>query len=151
MEIVILDTSVLLNVLRVPGKNQQQEDVLRGFVELQARGATLLVPLAAIVETGNHIGQLRDGCERRRCANSLAKAVASAIARHAPFALIDAEATDERLAALAADFPDWAMRGSGWGDLSIRQAWQRLCDMHRGARVRIWTLDRDLVAYDRQP
>ena len=59
--IVIVDTSVFLNVLDVPGFNQDREADLARFRELIEAGANLLLPIAAIFEAGNHIAQLADG------------------------------------------------------------------------------------------
>lgn len=56
--IVIVDTSVLLNVLDVPGFNQHRVDVLERFGEFVEGAANLLLPIGAVFETGNHIAQL---------------------------------------------------------------------------------------------
>ena len=66
--IVIVDTTVLLNVLDVPGFNQNRDAVLAGLEELLDTGDNLLLPMAAIFEAGNHIAQLDDGRQRRGCA-----------------------------------------------------------------------------------
>lgn len=50
-EIVVIDTSVFLNVLDVPGFNQDRDSVLRELERLINRNATLLLPMAAVVET----------------------------------------------------------------------------------------------------
>ena len=63
--IIIVDTSVLLNVLDVPGFNQDRNAVLDEFGELVDAGASLLLPMGAVFETGNHIADVRDGRQRR--------------------------------------------------------------------------------------
>ena len=59
LDIVIVDTSVFLNVLDVPGFNQDREADLARFRELIEAGANLLLPIAAIFEAGNHIAQTK--------------------------------------------------------------------------------------------
>ncbi len=68
--IVIVDTSVFLNVLDVPGFNQDREADLSQFSDFIEAGANLLLPIAAIFEAGNHIAQLADGQQRRRYAET---------------------------------------------------------------------------------
>ena len=48
--IVIVDTSVLLNVLDVPAFNQDRDEILTQFRELLDSGASFLLPMAAIFE-----------------------------------------------------------------------------------------------------
>ena len=58
MTICIVDTSAFCNVLAIPGKNQHREEAraaLRAFIN---EGSSLLLPLAAVYETGRHIAQL---------------------------------------------------------------------------------------------
>ena len=50
--IVLLDTSVLLNVLDVPGRNQQRDAILTELELLIDSAAHLFIPMAAIIETG---------------------------------------------------------------------------------------------------
>ena len=65
-EVVFIDTSVLLCILDVPGKNQDRESIVEEFTVLATGdGNTLILPVATIVETGNHIAQLSNGEQRR--------------------------------------------------------------------------------------
>ncbi len=63
-EVVFLDSSVLLNVLNVPGKNGERDEVLDTFTQLRRAAATLVIPIAAVIEVGNHLAQL-GGRERQ--------------------------------------------------------------------------------------
>ena len=49
------------------------------------------------------------------------------------------------------DFPDNAMRGLSFADLSIIKEWEKACALNPMRRVRIWTLDEHLGGYDRKP
>ena len=56
--VVIVDTSVLLNVFDVPRFNQDRDAVLDRFGELVEAGANFLLPLGTVLETGNHIADI---------------------------------------------------------------------------------------------
>ena len=85
--IVIVDTSVLLNVLAVPGFSQDRDTVLDRFGELVDAGASILLPLGAVFETGNHIADVPDGRQRRRYAAAFTDQVRQALKREAPWTL----------------------------------------------------------------
>lgn len=148
--IVIVDTSVFMNVLDVPGFNQDREADLARFRELIEAGANLLLPVAAIFEAGNHIAQLADGRQRRRCAEAFRDRVREALAGQAPWTPIRLP-DDQELTDWLHDFPDSATRGAGMGDLSIVKAWERTCTQHPARRVTIWSHDQHLAGYDRTP
>ena len=70
-DIVLLDTSVYLNVLDVPGFNQDRDEILDEFAVRVESGDYFLLPMATIWETGDHIADLTDGRLRRQFAQSL--------------------------------------------------------------------------------
>lgn len=148
--VCLLDTSVFLEIINVPGKAENpkafQKDLRRRVQDRQ----TLFLPMATILETGNHIGQVADGGQRRTCAQRFVKQVGEALEGVSPFKPISFLREDD-LRAWLAEFPDHATQGGGLGDLSIIHDWQRLCAQNRGRRVYIWSLDEHLQAYDRPP
>ncbi len=157
--IVLLDTSVYLNVLDVPGFNQDRDAVLDTFQAAIEAGDHFLLPLATVWETGNHIAGLGDGQTRRRYGKKLLDDVARAFNGDVPYRATHFPDRDEFLRWLG-DFPDAVMRsksrhklreGVSLADLSIIKEWGRNCNLHPMSRVRIWSLDADLAGYDRQP
>ena len=145
--ICLIDTSVFVEILRVPGMDSHYADVVAELAGRLDREDSLFLPMATILETGNHIGQHGDGRQRRTCAQRFVQQVEAALSGQSPFKPISfLEA--EQLRAWLAEFPDHAGRGSGLGDLSIIHDWQRLCDQNPRRRVTIWTLDRHLRGYD---
>lgn len=157
--IVLLDTSVYLNVLDVPGCNQDRADVFEQFKVSIASGDHFLLPLAAVWETGNHIADLGDGQTRRRYAQLLCTDVTKAFKGEVPYRATHFPDREQFLLWLQ-DFPDMAMRnksekkqreGMSLADLSIMKEWEHTCSRHPMSRVRIWSLDSDLSGYDRQP
>lgn len=146
--IVIVDSSVLLNILDVPGRNERWTEVVAELGRLIEVGDHLFIPMAAIVEVGNHIAQLSNGAQRRSTAERFVAEVRKALADEAPWKPINFPSNLEVLGWLES-FPGSAMRGLGMGDLSIKKEWETLCAKYRMSRVRVWTLDGDLAGLDR--
>ena len=56
--VVIVDTTVLLNLLNVPGFNEATEVVDQEFRQFSREDGILMLPLATVFETGNHIADV---------------------------------------------------------------------------------------------
>lgn len=148
-EIVLLDTSVLCHLLDVPNKGGRQHEVKVELERLQKTGATIVIPLTSVIETGNHVGQNGDGRLRRATAARFVELVRMAAKGHVPFVLQPVD--KEHVLAVLPNFVDHAMRGVGMGDQTIINAWHETCERLPAARVRIWSFDQDLACYDRLP
>jgi hypothetical protein len=84
-EIVLLDTSVYLNILDIPGFNQDRVEIFEAFAARVESDDYFLLPMASIWETGNHIADLADGGNRYRYAKKLVEDVRGAIKGEAPY------------------------------------------------------------------
>lgn len=146
MSICLIDTSVFCNIVDVPGRSQQRAEVLARLKELAHERTALLLPLVAILETGNHIGQLSDGGRRRQAAERFVEQVEAALDGRAPWRPTPFVEAPE-LRAWLHKFPDHASSGAGLGDLSIIQEWERQRELNPGRRVFIWSFDGHLAAY----
>ncbi|NTV14918.1 MAG: hypothetical protein HGA96_13460 [Desulfobulbaceae bacterium] len=154
--IVLLDTSVYLNILDVPGNNQDRDDVLAEFeIRIQDEDHFLL-PMASIWETGNHIADLGNGGLRYTFGNRLVDDVTKAINGNTPYRPTHFPTREEFLAWLA-EFPDHVKKnksekkireGISLSDLSIIKEWEAAKARHNMSRVLIWSLDSDLTGYD---
>ena len=149
-EVIVVDTSVLLNVLDVPKRNQHRDEVLQRFEEVTEAGTSLLLPMAAVFEAGNHIAKITDGRQRRRFADIFCAQVRAALNGDAPWVLVPLPGVDN-LDEWLNEFPDCAMREVGMSDLSMIKAWEEACSRNPSRRVYIWSLDEGLEAYDRKP
>jgi hypothetical protein len=145
--VAIVDTSIFCNVLDIPHMNSDREKVIKKLEEFLENGTTLLLPMAAVYETGNHIAQLSDGNNRRRFAEVFVEQVKKAIAGEAPWQVMQIPMIEE-VGEWLSVFPDSAMRGAGIGDLSIIKEWEKFKRKVPNCRVFIWTLDSDLQGYD---
>jgi hypothetical protein len=150
MSVVLMDTSVFCNILNVEGCNQDHESVIAVLKTFIRQRDTLLLPMAAVIETGNHIAHIPDGELRRQTAVRFSGQVKEAITGNAPWTAMRFWEPEQLLSWLA-DFPDHAMRKIGMGDLSIIRDWESMRALHRERRVLIWSLDSDLASYDRVP
>ena len=155
-EIVLLDTSVYLNVLDVPGFNQDRTDILDAFSDRVQQGDYFLLPMATIWETGNHIADLTDGGHRYRFAVKLVEDVRAALNGDTPYRATYFPDRETFLAWLS-DFPNYAKlnksdrhtrEGVSLSDLSIIKEWEQTRMRHSMSRVLIWSLDGDLAGYD---
>lgn len=151
MTICIVDTSAFCNVLDIPGKNQKREEARHAVREFINEGANLLLPLAAVYETGRHIAHLTSGGERRKAAERFVQQVQLAVNGEAPWVPTPMPSVED-LSKWIAGFPDAATRTQTLADLSIIELWHQECKRHPARRVLVWSYDvADLGGYDRQP
>ena len=144
----IVDTSVFCNILAVPGRCQDHEDVIAELREFIDQGDTLLLPMAAVYETGNHIAHATTG--RHQTAKRFKEQVQGALDGENPFEPTQIHDVDEVRTWLD-DFPKHAAQGIGIGDRSIISVWEAMCERTPSRRVVIWAYDGDLSGYDRKP
>jgi hypothetical protein len=144
----IVDTSVLCNLLRVPNLEQEAERAAQEFRDAIRVRDALLLPIAVIYETGNHIAQNGDGRKRRAVAGAFTQMVELAFSGKIPFTPTPLQNPDDLLAWLP-EFPDRAVKGIGFADLSIIKGFEQQCERNQARRVMIWSYDQHLVGYDR--
>lgn len=152
--VVFVDTSVLLNFLAVPRKSSHRDEVLRRFAELRRPEAQVLlvIPIAAVVEVGNHLAQLQRE-ERSLPCQAFGDLLRAAVAGRVPFVLSGAGWDGSFLTRLIeGPTPDRRMdvlcqRGVGAGDASIllevEHYFDRV-DVGSATPREIWTYDEDL-------
>lgn len=153
-EVRFVDTSILCDLLEVPGKSQQAGVVREELERLVKRGVQLVLPIATIIETGNHIEQSSQGHARRRAAERFVALLRATAGGRVPWVL-HSVAWDGRMLDLICDgtpatapFEDLAGNGQlGAGDVSILAE----CELYRSrvadVTVGVWTHDARLAAY----
>jgi hypothetical protein len=156
VSICLVDTSILCEILQVPNLCGDHRSCTKDFRRKIEADERFLLPMATILETGNHIGQNGDGGERRKAAGRFIDLVTRAIEGTNPFTATPF-VTPETLVLWLQEFEDWAKRsdsrgkGSGLGDLSIYHEWVHQCELHPKRRVYIWSKDAHLSSCDRAP
>jgi hypothetical protein len=156
--ICLIDTSIFLELLNVPNYNQRRASVIEDFKTYSQAGCTFLLPMATILETGNHIAQNGDGTIRRKTAIRFVKEVKEAFQGIAPWRPTTFPNTAEILEWIDL-FPDLAgknkapdkQEGTSFGDLSIIEEFNKSCKRFPMSEVFIWSLDRDLQNYHKIP
>ena len=158
-EICLIDTSIFLNLLNVPNRNNERSKISEDFVEYTELEVQFILPMATIIETGNHIAQNGDGGTRRDTAKRFCQQVRAAFAGEAPYQVSEFPSSEEVLSWLDA-FPDHASQnkspkktteGTSFGDLSIIQEYEKCRRRFSMSEIFIWSLDSDLASYHHQP
>ena len=153
-KVEFVDTSILCNLLEVPGKCQDRGKVIDDLLRKQkARDCDLLLPVTAVIETGNHIAQLTDGRCRRNCAEKFAGVLRMVVEGKAPWTLNEVEWNAAHLNSLieggstGSSLVEHACNKLGCGDLNILIERDRYLARTSGVKATVWTLDDLLSAY----
>ena len=153
-EILVIDTSILCVWLNVPGKETcgtydnlwDKARVKKVLDKEEKRGTRFVLPLAAIIETGNHIAQSQKSWE---CATALCDIIRKSIDSASPWIAFSQQSVlwnSENLRRLADEWPDYAKTKLSIGDMTIKT----IADFYTEARynVQILTGDAGLKAYE---
>lgn len=146
--ICLIDTSIFVEILNVPNMASTRREVMKELEAKIEHEESLFLPMATIIETGNHIARNGDGQQRRRCAERFVEQVDKALKGESPFKPVTF-LSQEQLRSWLSEFPDSAMRGTGLGDLSIIHDFRRVCSRNLSRKVYIWSLDGHLQSYQR--
>lgn len=145
MSVAIVDTSVFCNLLAVPGRDQQRERAARELREHVVGAVRLLLPLAVVYETGNHIAHAVG--DRHAAATRFVRWVRDSLGGESPFAPARLHSLEDVHGWLD-DFPERAAEGVGLADRSLIGLWEQQRRLNRLRRVFIWSYDAHLAAYD---
>jgi hypothetical protein len=150
MSIGLIDTSVFCHIILIPGMGIRHAEVMGNIREYVQENCTLLLPMATIIEAGNHISQNGNGNQRRRAAERFVTLVSGALQNQAPWTIPKPLFSEENLTSYLVDFPNCAMQGISLGDLTIINEYERQCELHRERLVFIWSFDEHLSVYRRE-
>lgn len=150
--VAFIDTSVLCNLVRVPGRDQHSERITTEFAERAGQGELFVIPVTAVIETGNHIAQATG--DRRAAADRLVGLLRAAMAESTPWKLNAATWDDRFLTELCAGngtgqgLVDLLGNGQlGTGDVAILTERDQFRARTDFAAVSVWSLDQGLAAY----
>jgi C-terminal processing protease CtpA/Prc len=151
MRVHFIDTTILLNILDIPFMNQDRETVLKEYQELKNNRNTFILPLATIIETGNHIAHIDDGNLRRIKGIEFAEMLHKIADDESPWTFLENnEVTREEIALIADRLPESVVKyKSGAGDLSIIAAYEKYRNNTPAiGYIRIWSMDGHLKNYE---
>ena len=140
----VVDTSILLNILRHPTRNQDKEAVNAAFRTRLKAGHLFVIPITTIIETGNWAYKMEAGL-RKPWAEHFARFISQSLSGRAPFLLLDFPSHEEMTTYLA-ELPT-QIDTMGLGDKLILSQWEQLCESgkYSGYQINIWSLDNDAL------
>lgn len=129
-KVLLIDTSLLRGWLKVPGKetagnNKWDFELVNEKILTEIeKGTTLVLPLATVIETGNHISQAKNtnSDSKRITSEEFAKIMIAAADEKSPWAAFREQIVlweAEGLKNLAEKFPNQAVEKTSMGDASI--------------------------------
>jgi len=154
-KVLIIDTSILCVYLGVPGKdtcgsdkNKWDKKRIDELLQKEEKeSSTFVLPVAAIIETGNHIAQ--SSSKRYEMAQALAEIMKKAADEKTPWAAFTHQSElweAEGLKKLAEEWPKLAVQKISIGDTTIKSVAEYYGKI--GCRVEILTGDEGLKSYE---
>lgn len=152
--VLVLDTSILCCWLEIPGKetagpgnDRWNHDRIDRLLKTEAaRGSIFVLPIAALIETGNHIANCTGN--RYSLAMALGRHLLSAAISKSPWAAFSDQSAlwePQGLRQLADEWPSLAAAGMSIGDATIKAVAEYYAVA--GIHVQILTGDEGLKAY----
>lgn len=153
--VLIFDTTILCCLLRIPGKetagptsDQWDSNRITELVKREEKlNSTFVLPLATLIETGNHVSQANT--LRFECATELSKYLTQAATGSSPWAAFTDQSSlwdTDNLHKLAANWPKLAAAKIAIGDATIMD----VAEYYASANfdVQILTADNGLKSYE---
>ena len=148
MNVRFIDTSVMMNLLEVPGRCADSQMIKDEFRKIINNKEVLILPIATIIETGNHISHIGNGNSRRTIASKFGEFLRKTAEGKAPWQLYGIELDKEGLLYLADHIEENAIQQVGVGDMSIIHAYEQYKSNTPGiGRIMIWSTDKHLQGY----
>ncbi|MBW4688825.1 MAG: hypothetical protein KME40_28000 [Komarekiella atlantica HA4396-MV6] len=157
-KVLIIDTSILCVYLGVPGKETCGSDndkwdkkrVEARFQAEEKQGAKFILPIATIIETGNHIAQANS--KRYEIAQAFGNILVKVADGVIPWGVFETQVGElwnsEQLKQLATEWPTLASRKISIGDATIKTVAEYYAKTSSTFQVEIFTGDGGLKAYE---
>lgn len=144
-----IDTSVMTELLNIPHMNKQYEEAKKKYEQFHQNGDVFVLPVAVLVETGNHIAHISDGQKRYAIANKFVDFIKSAVGVESNWN-ITPQISDDVLTSILNQFPNEAAQKIGFGDVSIVEQFNEYWEKHQPiGKMRIWSFDQHLSGYEK--
>lgn len=143
-----VDTCILTNLLDIPGYNQNRDAVMREYEEKKSTKDTFVIPLAVLIETGNHIAQIKG--KKYEIAQKFSELIQNAAVGSSNF-VVTPEISLEQITEIMKNFPNSVVREDrGFGDLSILSQFEDYWKNKQPiGKMCIWSLDHHLQGYEK--
>lgn len=148
MNVRFIDTTIMLNLLEVPGRCAQKEEVKQEWREVLKNKETLIMPIATIIETGNHIAHIADGRSRHTVTLRFKEFLEKTADSKAPWTLYGNGLEQEEIKYIAEHMNEFTQAQIGIGDMTIIYAYQKYLDEQPAiGTIMIWSTDEHMSAY----
>src|SRR5712692_9604857 len=154
MRFTIVDTSVLCEFLEVPGLCNHPKEVQSEMLRRTAALERFVLPITTVIETGNHIAQVKTG-NKRAAVERFTGLLERTLRGEGPFVFNQIAWGEVFLSELFAgnstgqSLGQHALNaGLGAGDLAILVERDRLLATSAYTEAFVWTLDAKLHAYN---
>jgi hypothetical protein len=151
--VTFIDTSVLCELLGVPGKSNPVTGA-EVTAEMERRweaGERFVIPVTSIIETGNHIAQCNG--DRFAVAGRLVRFLRSALDRRGPWLVLQTRLGDDFITALCngdgtgQSLETLAAQKVGAGDIALLVERDQLLASSAYTSAKVWTFDAGLAAH----
>lgn len=152
IKVTFVDTSVLCEMLQVPGKCSPErgaEVTVEADLRAEA-GEHLVIPVTTVIETGNHIAQADE--DRHNAACRFVAFLRAAVAEGGPWRLLETRLGAEFLSAVCdgdstgQSFESLAAEKVGAGDIAILVERDQFLSASALRDTDVWTFDQRLAA-----
>ena len=148
MNIRFVDTSIMTNILNIPFRNEQRDEIIRTFESLDPSTDFLILPVSTIIETGNHIAHIVDGRVRRDIAIRFSNILTNIIREVIPWKLYGNKLEISDIEWIASELPNYATIETGVGDMCIIRQYCTYKESTPGiGKIMIWSVDKHLSSY----
>lgn len=150
MNVRFIDTSIMCNLLEIPDMCADKEQVKREFREIIDRKETLIMPLATIIETGNHIAHIPDGKGDARyiVTKKFKEFLAKTAESEAPWTLYGNALDSKEIKYMSENLEQFLPAKIGIGDMTIIYAYQKYLEEEPAiGTIMIWSTDEHLASY----
>ncbi|MET3564117.1 hypothetical protein ABID30_003214 [Enterococcus rotai] len=152
-EIYFIDTCVLLNILRVPKKydENKSKEHSKKLIDISYKAnATIIMPISVIIETGNFINHIDSDYHKRQCLKKFMDILKNIKEETAPWLIYGYEYFQEDLNKIIDTATELSPYGVGMGDAFILESFNRYIDTlepYKKYLIEIWSDDEHLQAY----
>lgn len=148
MNVRFIDTSIMMNLLGVPGRCSEKEQVMQEWSRVLEDRDNLIMPLATIIETGNHIAHISDGAIRHTITLKFREFMEKTAESKAPWTLYGNGLDKQEIKYIAEHLEEFTKCGVGIGDMTIIYAYEKyLKEEPAIGTIMIWSTDTHLSAY----